>query len=245
MFSYNFPVEFALVLSYVCIMTIEIAKKAAGTAAAEFIKDDMIVGLGTGSTANCFIEALALRLKKGLFLKAAVPSSKKSHDLAKKLGMPVKDINDVPHIDITVDGADEIDSLKRMIKGGGGAHVREKILAYNSHEMVIIIDETKRVPKVGVGHLPIEILLFGSPATRSTLEKMGYPGKWRLNPDGSLFMTDNNNLIYDAAFDMPPPYPEQVHEEMIHVPGVVDTGFFFNMAGRVVVGYFDGHVDVQ
>ena len=226
-------------------MTIEAAKKAAGVAAADLIKNEMIVGLGTGSTANYFIEALSLRQKKGLYLKATVPSSKRSHDLAKSLGLPVQDINDVPHIDITVDGADEIDSLKRMIKGGGGAHVREKILAFNSQEMIVIIDETKRVPKVGVGKLPVEILFFGSPATRHTLEKMGYLGKWRLNEDGSLFFTENKNLIFDVVFDEPPPYPEQVHEEIIHIPGVIDTGFFFNMAGRVVVGYFDGHVDIQ
>ena len=161
-------------------MTIEDAKKAAGQAAADLIKNDMIVGLGTGSTANYFIEALAFRVKQGLHLKAVVPSSKRSHDLAKRLALPVQDINDVPHIDITVDGADEIDPLKRMIKGGGGAHVREKILAANSHEMIVIVDETKRVSKVGVGKLPVEILFFGSPATRNNLEKMGYFGKWRI-----------------------------------------------------------------
>jgi ribose 5-phosphate isomerase A len=226
-------------------MTIEDAKKAAGRAAADLIKHDMIVGLGTGSTANYFIEALAFRVKQGLHLKAVVASSKRSHDLAKHLSLPVQDINDVPHIDITVDGADEIDPLKRMIKGGGGAHVREKILAVNSHEMVVIIDETKRVPKIGAGKLPVEILFFGSPATRTTLEKMGYLGKWRLKDDGGLFVTENTNLIYDVVFDMPPPYPEQVHEEMIHIPGVIDTGFFFNMAGRVVVGYMDGHYEIN
>ena len=205
----------------------------------------MIVGLGTGSTANYFIEELAFRVKQGLNLKAAVPSSKQSHDLAKRLALPVQDINDVPFIDITVDGADEIDPLKQMIKGGGGAHVREKILAANSQEMIVIIDETKRVPKVGVGKLPVEILFFGSPATRNSLEKMGYFGKWRLNKEGGLFVTENSNLIYDVVFDMPPAYPEQIHEEMIHIPGVIDTGFFFNLAGRVIVGFLDGRFEIQ
>ena len=226
-------------------MTIENAKKAAGRAAADLIKNDMIVGLGTGSTANYFIEALAFRMKQGLYLKAVVPSSQRSFDLAKKLGLPAQDINQVPYIDITVDGADEIDPLKRMIKGGGGAHVREKILAVNSREMVVIVDETKLVSKVGVGKLPVEILFFGSPATRNALEKKGYFGKWRLNEDGGFFITENTNLTYDVVFDTPPLYPEQVHEEMIHIPGVIDTGFFFNIAGRVVVGYFDGHFEIQ
>jgi ribose 5-phosphate isomerase A len=227
------------------IMAFEDAKRAAGRAAADLIKHDMIVGLGTGSTANYFIEALASRVMQGLHLKAVVSSSKRSHDLAKSLALPVQDINDVPFVDITVDGADEIDPLKRMIKGGGGAHVREKILAANSHEMIVIIDETKRVPKVGIGKLPVEILFFGSPATRNTLEKMGYFGKWRLNRDGSLFITENTNLIYDVAFETPPAYPEQVNEEIIHIPGVIDTGFFFNMAGRVIVGFPDGHFEIN
>jgi len=226
-------------------MAIEDAKKAAGRAAADLIKNDMIVGLGTGSTANYFIEELAFRVKHGLHLKAAIPSSKRSHDLAKRLALPVQDINDAPYIDITVDGADEIDPLKRIIKGGGGAHVREKILAANSHEMIVIVDEAKRVPKVGVGKLPIEILFYGSPATRNRLEKMGYFGKWRLNENGSLFITENSNLIYDVFFDAPPAYPEQVHEEIIHIPGVIDTGFFFNLAGRVIIGFLDGHFEIQ
>ena len=223
-------------------MTIENAKKAAGQAAADLIQRDMIVGLGTGSTANYFIKALA---NQHLSLKAVVSSSKASHDLAKQLGLPVQDINDVPTIDVTVDGADEIDPLKRMIKGGGGALVREKILAFNSKEMIVIVDETKWVKSIGVGKLPVEILQFGSPATRNKLESLGYCGQWRINQDGSLFVTENGNLIYDIVFDSPPTFPELDHEEISNLPGVIDTGFFFNMAGRVIVGYNDGHVEIR
>lgn len=243
--SYNFPLEFSHILAYITIMTIEDAKKAAAQKAAETIENNMIVGLGTGSTANYFIEALALRVKNGLFLKAVVPSSQPSMNLAERLNLPVHDINSVPHIDITVDGADEIDPLKRMIKGGGGAHVREKILASNSHEMIVIVDETKLVAAVGTGKLPVEILLYGSPATRNKLESMGYQGRWRTTEEGSFFITENGNLIYDVIFDAPPPYPEQDHEEIIHIPGVIDTGFFFNMAGRVIVGFLDGHIEMR
>ena len=123
--------------------------------------------------------------------------------------------------------------------------MREKILAANSGEMIVIVDETKLVPAVGQGKLPVEILFFGSPATRNRLEKMGYIGKWRVNEDGSFFITENGNLIYDIVFDAPPPYPEQDHEEITHVPGVIDTGFFFNMAGRVIVGYRDGRCEIR
>ncbi|MBF8262548.1 MAG: rpiA [Parachlamydiales bacterium] len=226
-------------------MSIEDAKKAVGKAAADLIQNDMIVGLGTGSTANYFIEALSVRARNNLFLKAVVPSSQRSHILAKRLGLPVQELNDVPYVDITVDGADEIDPLKRMIKGGGGAHVREKILAANSREMIVIVDESKLVPAVGVGKLPVEILPYGSPATRSNLEKLGYLGKWRIQEDGSFFITENDNLIYDVVFSAPPPYPQQDHEQIRLVPGVIDTGFFFNIAGRVIVGYNNGRIEIH
>jgi ribose 5-phosphate isomerase A len=225
-------------------MTTENAKKAAGLAAAELIHNNMIVGLGTGSTANYFIESLAARCAHGLMLKAVVPSSQSSLNLAERLGLPTEDINDVPQIDITVDGADEIDPMKRMIKGGGGAHVREKILASSSQELIIVVDETKLVSSIGTCKLPIEILIFGSPATRYKIEKLGFCGQWRVNPDGSFFISENGNLIYDITFNRPPPFPEQVHESIKHIPGVVDTGFFFHMAGRVIVGYQDGQVKV-
>lgn len=226
-------------------MTIEDAKKIAGRAAADLIENDMIVGLGTGSTANCFTEALAQRTKNGLVLQAVIPSSQRTYALAKSLHLPVREINDVSHIDITVDGADEIDPKKQMIKGGGGAHVREKILAVNSREMIVVVDETKQVQHLGKGKLPIEILLYGSHATRRRLEKMGYTGKWRLSSDGELFISENGNPIYDVEFNNPPPHPKQDHERILQIPGVVDTGFFFDIAGRVVIGFLDGSVKIN
>jgi ribose 5-phosphate isomerase A len=226
-------------------MGIEDAKKAAAQAAASLIQDKMIVGLGTGSTANFFIEALSKRCQRGLFLKAVVASSNQSKELAKRLSLPIQDMNYVTHIDITVDGADEIDPKKRMIKGGGGAHVREKILAANSKEMIVIVDETKLVPSIGVHKLPIEILQFGAIATRNKLETLGYRGRWRMTEDGSFFISENGNMIYDVIFASPPPYPEEDHEAIISVPGVIDTGFFFNLAGRVIIGYPDGHVETR
>lgn len=221
----------------------EEAKKAVGKRAAELIQQEMIVGLGTGSTANYFIDHLIERFKKGLKIQA-VCSSHASLERAKRGGIPILDINDVSHIDITVDGADEIDPQKRMIKGGGGAHVREKILASSSNEMVVIVDETKLVERVGTSKLPVEILFYGSSATKRKLEKMGYQCKWRMNKDGSLFLSDNGNIILDIFFDAPPIDPEHEHSKIIHVPGVVDTGFFFGLAGRVIIGYLNGKVEV-
>jgi ribose 5-phosphate isomerase A len=224
-------------------MSIKEAKQCAGKKAAEWIQSGMIVGLGTGSTSACFIESLIARCKTGLKI-TAVASSHTSADLAKRGGIEILNLNDVPKVDITVDGADEIDPKKRMIKGGGGAHVREKILAAASHEMVVIVDETKLVPSVGIHKLPVEILTFGAPSTRKKLEKAGYRGEWRMAGPESLYITENGNFLFDIAFAAPPPLPEQEHETIRHIPGVIDTGFFFGYAGRVIIGYLDGTVKI-
>ncbi len=222
----------------------EDAKRTAAAKAAEFVKNGMIVGLGTGSTASFFIQQLSERCKKGLKIET-VASSRASAELAKKGGISVLDINSVGKIDLTVDGADEIDRKKRMIKGGGGAHVREKILATSSDEMIVIVDESKLVDSVGTCKLPVEVMFFGSPATRMKLENLGYQGKWRMNDDGTLYVTENGNLIFDISFPRPPIAPEQDHELIIRLPGVIDTGFFFGIAGRVVVGFSDGRIEIR
>lgn len=224
-------------------MSQEDAKRAAAAKAATFIQNGMIVGLGTGSTACYFIQDLIQKCHEGLNIQT-VPSSRHSADLAKKGGIPVLDINSVPRIDITVDGADEIDSQKRMIKGGGGAHVREKILSCSSKEMVVIVDDTKLVSSLGKIKLPVEILFYGSPATRERLEKLGFQGTWRLNEDKTLFITENGNLLFDIHFKEPLFSPEKEHLRILQVPGVVDTGFFFHIAGRVVIGHSNGTTEV-
>lgn len=220
-------------------MTLDIAKKAAGYRAAQLIKDHMIVGLGTGSTAAYFIEALILECKKGLKI-TAVASSQKSKEIAINGNIFVLDLNDVSKIDITVDGADEIDSQKRMIKGGGGAHVREKILAASSSEIIIVIDETKLVSSIGKAKLPVEILPYGSKMTEKKINALGFHGKWRMASQCKPFITDNGNLILDVQFPYPPSSPEKVHEQLKSIPGVVDTGFFFHLAQKVIIGHKDG-----
>ncbi len=225
-------------------MTLEKAKKAVGYTAAEFVENGMIVGLGTGSTAAYFIERLAQRCKEGLSIKV-VCSSVASSELAKREGLHPHDINKISVIDLTVDGADEIDEQKRMIKGGGGACVREKIVATMSREMVVIIDETKIVTHLGARKLPVEIIPFAHPVTVNHLKKIGYEGQWRKKTDGSLFLTDNGNYLFDVTLSNPCTDPEKVHLEILKTPGVLDTGFFFNLAGRVVIGFSDGQIVIR
>ena len=222
-------------------MSIEAAKRVAGEKAASFIENGMIVGLGTGSTAAYFIEHLIQRCKKGLKI-TAVASSTRSQELAKKGGIPLIDINTITLIDITVDGADEIDPEKRMIKGAGGALLREKIVASMSKEMVVILDEKKLVPHLGSCKLPVEIIPFAHPATIAKLKKRGYTGELRLK-DQSPYLTENGNYIYDI--ELSKCRPEEDHEAILQVPGVVETGFFLDYAGRVVIGFLDGNLEVR
>lgn len=223
-------------------MNLEDCKKRAAEKAATLVKDHMIVGIGTGSTVFYFIEKLISLCKEGLQIKA-VSSSNKSTELAKKGGIPFIDINTISEIDITVDGADEIDTKNRMIKGGGGALLREKILAYSSKNVVIIVDASKVATKLGKRKLPVEISPFAPKATISKIEKLGYKGSIRKSTTGEIFFTDNNNLIFDITFDRLLDHPEKIHLDLIGIPGVMETGLFFNLAKKVFIAYEDGHIE--
>ncbi len=223
-------------------MSLENCKKAAAEKAISFIKDGMIVGIGTGSTTFYFIEKLIKQCKAGLTIKA-VASSEKTMDIARKGEIPLLDMNTVKSLDIYIDGADEIDPEKRMIKGGGGALVREKIAANMSKERIFIVDESKLVSKLGQRPLPVEIIPFGSAATIHQLERLGYKGNLRMK-NNAPYITDNHNLIYDVQLS-DNVKPEMAHQQITAVPGVIDTGFFFNLAGKVIIGFLDGKVVVQ
>ena len=218
-------------------------KAAIGKAAADLIQDGMLVGLGSGSTASYFIQALAARCKLGLQIQAA-SSSAASTLLARETGIPLVDIDTLSKLDITVDGADEIDPAKRMIKGKGGALIREKILAKMSTEMVVIVDETKLVAALGTSPLPIEIIPFAYKATERHLHAAGFKGNWRLSKENKFYITDNGNYIFDIVFNAPCAHPENDHTKLKLIPGVVDTGFFFDIAGRVIVGFKDNSITV-
>lgn len=221
-----------------------IAKIAAGQAAAELIENGMHVGLGTGSTASYFIDALSVRCKKGLKIHA-VASSKQSMQQAQKLGIPLIDESLVSFLDITVDGADEIDHKKNMIKGGGGALLREKLMAYSSREMIVVVDENKLVDQLGAFPVPVEISSFIYRTTLFRLNNHGYHGVLRLNRDGTIYSTDNGNYIFDIQFNDPIVDPKIEDEKLKQIVGVIETGLFYHVAGRVVVGYFDGLAKVH
>jgi len=217
-------------------------KKSVGYAAADLIENGMLVGLGTGSTVFYFIERLTQRVKEGLDIHV-VSSSKHSEMQAKQGNILTTDINQITSIDLTIDGADEITPEKMMIKGGGGALLREKILANISRETIIIVDETKIVEQLGKHPLPIEILSFATGAIIDKIRKLGYQGTMREHNKDGTFITDNGNHIYDIHFEGLREDPEKDHEKLSRIPGVLETGFFFNLAGRVLIGREDGSVD--
>lgn len=219
---------------------IQKAKEAAGKAAVDFVKEGMRIGLGTGSTVEYFITELGLRCRQGLRIYA-VATSERSHQQGLAVGIPMLCVDDVAELDLTVDGADEVDPQMQMIKGAGGALLREKIIASMSSEMIVIIDPSKRVEQLGHASLPVEVLPFGHKAVAKELENMGYQGKWRTSGD-NLYTTDSRNYIYDLRFS--PAYTPREHEQRIRsIPGVIDTGFFFDLASFIIVGFADGHTE--
>ncbi|MFZ0564726.1 MAG: ribose-5-phosphate isomerase RpiA [Chlamydiales bacterium] len=216
-------------------------KQAIGQKAAALVEEGMLVGLGSGTTASYFIKSLIERCRNGLKIQA-VSSSIQSLEIARAGNIPIMDMAQVTSIDLTIDGADEIDPKNRMIKGGGGAHVREKIIASSSKKMIIIVDESKLVDELGQFGLPVEILPFGYQATIAKMKKLNYEGELRKKEDGSSYISDNGNYIFDIHEPKRFPHPEQDHDRIVNLAGVVETGFFFNLPVQVLVGYADGTV---
>ena len=212
-------------------------KKEIGTFAASLVTNRTIVGLGTGSTAHCFIESLAKRYREEKLQIRTCATSYTSEKLAKKLGLPVEPIESITHIDVTFDGADEVDPKKNMIKGAGGALLREKIIASASNELIILVDETKLVKRLGRRLLPVEVVPFGHHLTAQAMKALGYACRLRKNTDGTMYVTDNHNYIYDIALNNACDSPKKLDGLLKRIPGVVETGFFFSCATRLIVGY--------
>lgn len=209
--------------------------------AVEFIENGMVIGLGTGTTAASFIQQLA---KEKLKI-TCVATSLASETLARSLGLQCVSIDQIDKIDITFDGADEIDAQKRVIKGAGGALLREKIVAFASHELVMLVDEKKIVANLGAGKLPVEVTPFGHLLTARHIEALGFSAEIRKGADGAPFITDNHNFIYDIYFKEVLKNPEEVERQIHAIPGVVTTGFFFNLVGRVIIGKSDGSIELR
>jgi ribose 5-phosphate isomerase A len=221
-------------------MTPDDQKKAAAIRALDFVESGMKLGLGTGSTAEHFVRVLAERVAGGLKI-VGVPTSERTGALATKLGIPLSNLDDTPHLDLTIDGADELDSALRLIKGGGGALLREKIVATSSDRMIVIADASKLVGTLGAFPLPLEVIPFGAVATTKRIAEVasayGCEGKIarRCDSYGEPFFTDSENFIYDCTFGRIPD-PDGLARELNLIPGVVETGLFIGIATAALVG---------
>jgi ribose 5-phosphate isomerase A len=215
-------------------------KQMAGTAAVKLVEDGMVVGLGTGSTSNFMIYALANRVQEGLNIVGTVSSSQASRDLAANLGIPVTDLDTHPTLDIYIDGADEIDTQLNLLKGAGGALLREKILASAARRFVVIADVTKQVKHLGENFpVPVEVVPFAITPVSRHLAALGATITLR-QIGGKTFVTENNNIILDCAFSGGISDPIGLNANMHSIVGVVETGLFLEMAERAFVGGAEG-----
>ena len=225
-------------------MDVDAQKRAAAARALEFVRPGMRLGLGTGSTAKHFVELLAERIHTGLDV-IAVPTSEATRSDAERLGVPLTNLDETPALDLTVDGADEIAPDLSLIKGGGGALLREKIVASASARMIVIADESKWVSALGRFPLPVEVVPFGLGATRRAVEAAAAaagcagPALLRRAKDGHAFVTDSGHWILDAAFERIAD-PKSLAERLDGITGVVEHGLFIGLAHAAVVAGSSG-----
>jgi ribose 5-phosphate isomerase A len=217
-------------------------KEKTGLIAAQLVQDGMTIGAGTGSTAFWFIEALGKRIKEGLSFKA-VPTSKQTAELLTLHNIPVADLNTVERLDLVIDGADEIDHQLQVIKGGGGALLKEKMVAFAALRYIIIADSSKLVKKLGKFPLPVEVIPFGYKQVQKCIEKKyGHTVSMRRNK-GLPFVTDQNNYILDIAFNQLPDH-EELAIFLKTIPGLVEHGLFLDMAQEAIIGFPGGETRV-
>lgn len=210
-------------------------KKEAGIKAAQLVKDGMVVGLGTGSTVRYLVDELGRRVQGEGLKFTGTTTSRRTAKQAEGYGIKIVDIDDVDHMDITIDGADEVDKNFNGIKGGGAALLWEKIVATNSAYYVWIVDSSKRVDTIGKFPLPVEVIPFGAGHVIKRMEKKGYKPVLRLGEDGKPIRTDENNYIVDLHLDRID-HPRELGEDLINMVGVVEHGLFLNMVDEVIVG---------
>lgn len=218
-------------------------KIEAARVALENVEAGMKLGIGTGSTAEEFVRLLAERIEAGLQIQA-VPTSERTAGLCVELGVPLFSLDELPHLDLTIDGADEVDGELRIIKGGGGALLREKIVASASDELIVIADESKIVEVLGKFPLPIEVNMFGLSVTRLAIESaasaLGLSGPVELRKDRDIpFETDGGHYILDASFGRIPD-AEALASALQAIPGVVEHGLFLNIASAAIIAGSSG-----
>lgn len=225
-------------------MDAEAQKRAAAARAVEFVSSGMRLGLGTGSTARHFVELVGERVRGGLDV-IAVPTSQATKSDAERCGIPLTTLDETPELDLTVDGADEIAPDLSLIKGGGGALLREKIVAAASARMIVIADQSKLVDALGRFPLPIEVAPFGLAATQRAIERtiarLQRPGRLSLRRgrDGHAFVTDGGHWIVDAALDRIDD-PRAIAHALSGIPGVMEHGLFIGLAHTAIVAGPDG-----
>jgi ribose 5-phosphate isomerase A len=211
-------------------------KRAAAEAAVELVQDGMVVGLGTGSPAAFAVEALARRHRQGLRI-VAIPTSERTAAQARAAGIPLSSFTEHRQIDLTIDGADEVErGTLNLIKGLGGALLREKIVASASRQLAIIVDDAKLVDRLGTrAPVPVEVVAFGMDVVRMALEVFAAEVRLRLSPAGEPFVTDGGNRILDCRFAQPIADPAQLEDRIRRVVGVVESGLFIGRADPVFV----------
>jgi ribose 5-phosphate isomerase A len=208
-------------------------KERAAEAAVKYVKNGMVVGLGSGSTASIAIKMIGERVRGGMDI-VGIPTSRDSEILGKSVGIKIGELKDHPQVDITIDGADEVDPKLNLVKGLGGALVREKIVAVATKMEIIVIDDTKLVDYIcQKSPLPVEIVKFAHESTVRRLQGFGCTPKLRMW-DGGLYVTDNGNYIADCKFDRIDD-PAKMESDLNLVPGVVDNGLFVGLAHKVIV----------
>ncbi|MBM7544602.1 ribose-5-phosphate isomerase RpiA [Periweissella beninensis] len=213
-------------------------KKLVGYKAATFIENGMIVGLGTGSTVKYLVEALGARVAHENLKIIGVATSKRTADQATSLGIEIKALDDVDHLDLTIDGADEIDEHFQGIKGGGAAHLWEKIVAINSTKNIWIVDESKMVKTLGSFPLPLEVIPFGSHHVIHKLENLGYAPKLRMR-NNEIVLTDSKNYVVDLYLKKIP-NPHELAMQLDQMVGIVEHGLFLDIVNTVIIGQSTG-----
>ena len=221
----------------------DLEKQAVARAGLSFVENGQIVGLGSGSTATHFIQFLGERVRAGLQIRG-IPTSIRTQQLAQKCGIPLTSLDQAQTIDVDLDGADEFDPQLRLVKGGGGALLREKIIASASRQFVVLADSSKQVPMLGKFPLPVEVIPFAETLLTQRISALGAAVSVRKATDGAIFRTDEGHHILDCHFGKIPD-PPALARALSDMPGVVEHGLFINMATVVLVGKGDQVMELR